>query len=288
MNDWRERIGHGEERRDRIEAGLVARWAAMLDVEVSPEVVPQAIHWCVCVPDTPTSKLGPDGHPGRDITSFLPPVAQPRRMWASSSVDFVRPLRLGEDIRRRSVVTNIVEKTGASGTLVFVDATHETHGEDGLAIREVQTIVYRDPAKVSAQPPLAPSDSRLFTAFGWDTGRVLVPSETMLFRFSALTFNSHRIHYDLPYATGIEGYRGLVVQGPLTATLLIDLARREFGDQALTHFAFRGLSPAICGEALRLVLRRSDREVEFGAFAAEGRPIMSAMGTLSDRVALSR
>lgn len=138
MNDWREWIGHEEERRDRIEAGLVARWAAMLDVEVSPEVVPQAIHWCVGVPDTPTSKLGPDGHPGRDITSFRPPVAQPRRMWASSSVDFVRPLRLGEDIRRRSAVTNIVEKTGASGTLVFVDAAHETHGADGLAIHRAK------------------------------------------------------------------------------------------------------------------------------------------------------
>ncbi len=288
MNDWREWIGHWEERRDRIDEGLVARWAATLDFEVLPGVVPQAVHWCVCAPDTPTSILGPDGHPRTDNTGFLPPVTQPRRMWASSSVDFLRPLRLGEDIRRRSAVTNIVEKTGASGTLVFVDVTQETHGAAGLAIREVQTIVYRDPAPLSAQPPNAPSDSRRFAAFGWDAGRVLVPSETMLFRFSALTFNSHRIHYDLPYATGVEGYRGLVVQGPLTATLLIDLARREFGDQALAHFAFRGLSPATCGEALHLVLRRSDREVELGAFSAEGRPIMNAMGTLSDRAALSK
>jgi 3-methylfumaryl-CoA hydratase len=115
-----------------------------------------------------------------------------------------------------------------------------------------------------------------FELSGWDAHRVLVPSQPLLFRYSALTFNSHRIHYDLPYATQEEGYRGLVVHGPLTATLLLDLARRHFGDNALTHFAFRGTSPAVAGEALHLVLRDKIDGIELGAFAADGRQVMAA------------
>lgn len=114
----------------------------------------------------------------------------------------------------------------------------------------------------------------------WQARRDLVPSEPLLFRFSALTFNSHRIHYDLPYATQEEGYRGLVVHGPLTATLLLDLARRELGDNALKSFAFRGMSPGICGEMLHLVLQQNGAALELGAFAADGRQVMGASATI--------
>jgi 3-methylfumaryl-CoA hydratase len=115
-----------------------------------------------------------------------------------------------------------------------------------------------------------------FDPSGWDACRTLVPTEPLLFRYSALTFNSHRIHYDLPYAMGEEGYRGLIVHGPLTATLLLDLARRELGDNMLKTFAFRGLTPGVCGEELHLVMRGSGDAIELGAFASDGRHVMSA------------
>ncbi|MEY3832639.1 MAG: hypothetical protein RLZZ130_117, partial [Pseudomonadota bacterium] len=173
-------------------------------------------------------------------------------------------------------ISSISEKSGNSGQLVFVDVAHETSTENGLAVREVQSIVYRE--AVGLETPLSPrvESACSFDANGWDSQRVVVPNEPLLFRFSALTFNSHRIHYDLPYARDEERYRGLVVHGPLTASLLLDLARRALGDNALASFAFRGLSPAICGEALHLVMRGSCNDIEMAAFTGDGRQIMAA------------
>jgi len=200
-------------------------------------------------------------------------------MWASSKVEFVAPLREGQAIERASRVQAITEKSGGSGSLVFVDIAHQTFGDGTLAVREVQTLVYRDPPPPGSPPSPPPLGDGRFDAAAWDTVRTAVPNEALLFRYSALTFNSHRIHYDLPYATREEGYRGLVVHGPLTATLLLDLARRELGDNALASFAFRGLSPAICGEDLNLAMRGSDAGWELGAFAGDGRQVMSASAT---------
>ena len=279
MSDYAAWIGREEHRADRIDPGLVARWLATLDRAATADgTVPQALHWCLCTPDAATAQLAPDGHPARDDgpDSFLPPVPLPRRMWASSKVEFLRPLCVGEAASRRSRVVSVADKQGGSGQLVFVEIEHETSGETGLAVREVQSLVYREPAAAGAAPSPQPLGSGQFDAAGWDAHRVTAPSEPLLFRFSALTFNSHRIHYDLPYATGEEGYRGLVVHGPLMATLLLDLARRELGDHALSKFAFRGLSPAICGEALHLVMRGKGAEIELGAFAGDGRQVMSA------------
>lgn len=132
--------------------------------------------------------------------------------------------------------------------MVFVDVAHETHGDNGLAVSEVQSIVYKEPVPAGSPPVPAPLGEGYFDPSEWQAHRLLTPCEPLLFRFSALTFNSHRIHYDLPYATAEEGYRGLVVHGPLTATLLLDLAAREFGDNAMKRFAFRGNSPGMCGE----------------------------------------
>ncbi len=279
MSVWDSWIGREETRADRVDAGLVARWLATLDREPAEgETVPQGFHWCLCTPDAPTAMLGPDGHPRRDdsAASFLPPLPQPRRMWASSKVEFFGPLRVGQSVTRISRVEKITEKSGGSGALVFIDVAHETSGDDTLALREDQTLVYRDaPLPGSAPVPLPPIGAR-FDLSAWDAVREVVPTETLLFRYSALTFNSHRIHYDAPYAREQEGYRGLVVHGPLTATLLLDLARRELGDNALRRFAFRGLSPAICGEALNLALRRAGEGLELGAFASDGSAVMSA------------
>lgn len=283
MSEWNDWIGRTETRMDRVDPGMVTRWLATLD-RAAPvdESVPQGLHWCLCLPDAPTAALGPDGHPRRDDSpdSFLPPVPLPRRMWASSKVEFHAPLRPDDSVTRTSRVASITDKQGGSGRLVFVEVEHDTLTASGLAVREVQSIVYRDAAAPGTPPAPPPLGEGQFDPAPWDAHRALTPAEPLLLRFSALTFNSHRIHYDLPYATAEEGYRGLVVHGPLTATLLLDLAQRELGDNALKSFAFRGLSPAICGEMLHLVLRSKNGAAELGAFAADGRHVMSASAAL--------
>ena len=279
MPDWAEWTGRSEERHDRVDPAAVSRWLATFDrAAPADSTVPQAYHWCLGLPDAPSAALGEDGHPRRDDTaaSFLPPVPLPRRMWASSKVEFIAPLLVGESVTRTSKVAAITEKSGGSGQLVFVDIAHETSSERRLAVREVQSLVYRDaaaPGTPAAPPPLGEGE---FDPGEWPVHRVVTPTEPLLLRYSALTFNSHRIHYDLPYAKGAENYRGLVVHGPLTASLLLDLASRELGDNALKTFTFRGLSPAICGEALHLVMRSNDGGWDLGAFAADGRQVMSA------------
>lgn len=279
MSEWASWIGREERRGDRIDAGLNARWLATFDRTAPIDgSVPQGLHWCLCPPDAPTATLGPDGHPRRDDSpdSFLPPVPLPRRMWASSKLEFFAPLQPGEAVERLSRILSVTEKSGGSGRLVFVEVQHETSSAKRVAVREVQSLVYREAAALGSPPaPPLPGEGA-FDPSEWSAHRAMTPSEPLLFRYSALTFNSHRIHYDLPYAMGEENYRGLVVHGPLTATLLLDLARRELGDNVLKTFAFRGLSPAICGEILHLVLRSKDAGWELGAFAADGRQVMSA------------
>ena len=279
---WEAWIGRSERRAERADSSLAMRWRATLDRQAPVgNTMPQGFHWCLCTPDAPTSRLGPDGHPRRDNSpdSFLPPVPLPRRMWASSKVAFLEPLQLSVPVERLSTITEIREKNGASGTLVFVDIAHETRCEGELAVHEVQTVVYRDDAPAGSAPvPPVPGDAA-FDPSPWQAHRMIVPDERLLFRYSALTFNSHRIHYDLAYATQEEGYRGLVVHGPLTATLLLDLAQAELGDNALKSFAFRGLSPAICGEALHLVMRGEGDAMDLAAFASDGRQVMAASAT---------
>jgi len=279
MSEWDAWIGREELRQDRIDESAVARWLATLDRKAPADgSVPQAYHWCLCVPGAPTAALGTDGHPLRDESpvSFLPPVPLPRRMWAASKVAFLAPLRPGQVITRNSRVVSVTEKRGGSGLLVFAEVAHQTSAGGALAVREQQTIVFREAAPAGTIPAPPPLGDGLFDPSGWDAHRVLLPSQPLLFRYSALTFNSHRIHYDLPYATQEEGYRGLVVHGPLTATLLLDLAQRHFGDNALTHFDFRGTSPAIAGEKMHLVMRAKAECIELGAFAADGRQVMAA------------
>lgn len=282
MGAWDTWIGRLEDRQDHIDPALVWRWLATLNRDgLSDDLVPQGLHWCLCTPETATAALGPDGHPLRDAgpNSFLPPVPLPRRMWASSKVEFLTPLHVGEAVSRRSTIRSITEKSGGSGSLVFVEVEHLTEGAKGAAIREEQTIVYREAAAPDTplMPPL-PAETA-FNPAEWMTHRTVLPSEPMLFRYSALTFNSHRIHYDLPYARDLERYRGLVVHGPLMATLLLDLASQIWGSNLLSSFAFRGLSPAICGELLHLVIRENGEAIELGAFADDGRAVMAATGT---------
>lgn len=283
MSAWQSWIGRTQQSHDRVDAGLCARWLATLDREGPADgTIPQGLHWCLCVPDSATSALGLDGHPLRDESAegFLPPVPLPRRMWASSKVEFARPMLIGAGVSRKSTIVSVSEKTGSSGHLVFVDIGHETSCDGEVAVRETQTVVYR--AALAAGAPIVPppAANAHLDLSDWRTSKMVVPSETLLFRFSALTFNSHRIHYDLPYATRVEGYRGLVVHGPLTATLLLDLAQAELGDNALKSFSFRGLSPAICGEPLHLAMRGAEQAMELAAFAGDGRQVMAARASV--------
>jgi 3-methylfumaryl-CoA hydratase len=282
MSEWDSWIGREERRHDRISAALVVRWCAALDrTTPAGDEVPQGLHWCLCIPDAPTNALGEDGHPCRDESpsGFLPPVPLPRRMWAGSSVEFISPIALNDPIERISRVASITAKPGASGALVFVEVAHETLADGALAVREVQSLVYREasPAGAVLVPP--PPKDATFDQSTWDSTRTLIPNEAVLFRYSALTFNSHRIHYDLPYARDVEGYRALVVHGPLIASLLLDLVRRELGELALASFSFRAVSPAMCGEPLNLAMRREDGGLVLAAFAQDGRQLMSAEAT---------
>ena len=248
MSNWADWIGKSETRHDVITPGLLHRFCATIDQPVTDDI-PQGLHWCLGLPDTPTAQLAEDGHPAKG--GFLPPIPLPRRMWASSEVSFEHPLQLGDAISRVSTVASIEEKSGKSGDLVFVAVDHETRVGDRVAVRERQNIVYREPATTTI--PVSAASNDIPDLQDWDWQQKIVPSEQLLFRYSALTFNSHRIHYDRPYAMQEEGYPGLVVQGPLMATLLLNLAARELGANRLSRFSFRGQAPAFANAAIYLV-----------------------------------
>lgn len=271
MGQWDAWIGRTQEQSDVLTPALLQRFRATIDSRKTSEVAPQGIHWCLCLPETATDELGPDGHPKRG--DFMPPVPLPRRMWASSNVRFHVPLTSGIAISRRSTISNIAEKHGASGPLVFVTIDHETWAEGVLAVSERQSVVYRDAPTAAAT--MTPNEGTVNLS-AWPIYRSIIPSAPLLFRYSALTFNSHRIHYDQTYATSVEGYKGLVVHGPLIATMLLDLAAHEFGQNALSQFSMRAVSAAFTGEPLHLVVSVDGRVVSLAALANDGRTIMSA------------
>lgn len=284
MNDYEGWIGREQRQADRLDAGLAGRFLATFDLaRPGTAAMPQGIHFCLCAPDVPTRLLGDDGHPHRQESrvGFLPPVPLSRRMWAGSSIAFHRPILIGDAIERISRIAAITEKPGATGLLIFVEIDHATHAGGALAVEERQTLVFREaaPAGAPLSPPEAPA--RTFDHAGWDAHRAVFPDARLLFRYSALTFNTHRIHYDLPYAQGEERYRGLVVHGPLTASLLLQLASAQFGDNRLARFTFRGLGPAIAGEPLHLVMRGAGDALELAAFAGDGRQVVKAEAVLA-------
>jgi len=218
---------------------MLAAMAATLGVKV-PEILPPLWHWTLFQEWLPPEGLGPDGHPRRG--GFLPALPElGRRMWAGGRVRFLCPLRAGDAVTRMSTVTSIDEKIGRSGRLVFVTVHHTISGPSGPAISEDQDLVYRGPDG----PAVAPGEA-MPNALYRPRGEVC-PDPVLLFRYSALTGNGHRIHYDMDYARTVEGYPGLVVHGPLQATLLAGLLRHPPG-----RFHYRGRRPAFHGEVLRL------------------------------------
>lgn len=271
MGHWDAWLGRTLEQSDALTSGLLQRFRATIDSDATGAIAPQGIHWCLCLPETGTAELGEDGHPKRG--DFMPPIPLPRRMWAASKVDFIAPIQINSGIKRISKIAAISEKSGAAGDLIFVDIEHETHAAGSLAIKERQTVVYREASTELAAP--APEAINIDWT-EWHFHREIVPTETLLFRYSALTFNSHRIHYDQPYATGAEGYRGPVVHGPLIATLMLDLVAREFGPNVLKRFTMRARSPAFSGEPLHLVGKADGSLVILATMGSDGRTVMSA------------
>lgn len=261
---------------DDITAFPLRALAATLDREAPGDAVPPLWHWLYFLPVAPLAQVGPDGHPRRG--GFLPPVELPRRMWAGARLTFHAPLRAGHEAARTSTIANIEDKTGRSGHLVFVTVQHRYESGGTLCIEEEHDIVYRDapqPGASAPKPAPAPQDET------WS--RTLTADPVMLFRYSALTFNGHRIHYDFPYVTQEEGYPGLVVHGPLIATLLMDLVHRERPDATVETFAFRAVRPTICGNALTLCGKPSadGRTVELWARDHDGYLTMQATATLA-------
>jgi 3-methylfumaryl-CoA hydratase len=278
MSNVQSWVGLSEQAKDRVSEGHLAQYQATFDRAYDGTApCPQSIHWTLCPPAAQTAKLRADGHLAPEAGGLIPPGAPPRRMWASSKLSFHAPIHLGAAIERRSSIRTVSQKEGRTGPLIFVDIAHEWMSDTALAVSEVQTVVYRQPESQKASAPVA------FTAFAADADldRVIVPNEALLFRYSALTFNSHRIHYDRNYAMREEGYDDLVVQGPLTASLLIDLVSQRFGHNAIRTFEFRGVSPAFANQPLRLAGRCEGRNIHLTA-EAQDRQVMSARATLFD------
>jgi 3-methylfumaryl-CoA hydratase len=272
-------IGRCEEIADTLVPTPVAALAATLDRDEPPprhgDTLPPLAHWLYFLPLHRQSELGPDGHAKRG--GFLPPVALPRRMWAGGRLAFLRPLRIGSAVSRRSTIVDVRHKTGRSGDLVFVLVRHEIRDGDGLALTEEHDIVYRDALQRGA---VAPAGVRPATGATWQ--REIVADDVLLFRYSALTFNGHRIHYDRRYVTEVEGYPGLVVHGPLQATLLLDLVRRQLPAAVIARFDFRAVRPVFDGAPFRICGRmRGDRDIGLWVEDAEGYLAMEGTATLA-------
>jgi 3-methylfumaryl-CoA hydratase len=273
LKDW---VGRSMETSARIEPRPVAQMEATLDHEVPPakdgDALPYLYHTMFFNPVARWSEIGPDGHPARG--GFLPPVPLPRRMFAGARLAFHRPLRVGETVTRRTEIGSVEVKEGRSGTLVFLLLKHRLSGAEGLALEEEHDIVYRGVAGAAvAKAEPAPA--------GTQWRREIRPDPVLLFRYSALTFNGHRIHYDRPYVTEVEHYPGLIVHGPLIATLLVDLVRRELPEARLASFAYRAMSPLFDIAPFTVNGAREGRELRLWAANPEGGLAMRATATLA-------
>jgi len=244
LKSW---IGKTETTSDLVTAHQAQLLAATLDRDSNlkdGDPLPPLWHWIYFLSPSRLGELGRDGHP--KLGGFIPPVALPRRMWAGGRFEFAEPVLLGEELAKQSTIKDVALKDGRTGKLCFVTVRHKFSGTDnGLRMAEEHDVVYReDPTRGSAppEPPLPPQ--------GGEWVRTITPSPIMLFRYSALTFNGHRIHYDIDYCREVEGYPGLVFHGPLAATLLAGMAVEHADGRPLKHFSFRALAPLFGNDPL--------------------------------------
>ncbi|MBV9561828.1 MAG: MaoC family dehydratase N-terminal domain-containing protein [Bradyrhizobium sp.] len=276
LDHLRQWIGRSTEASDIVTAQLVKGLRATLFQEIGEpktgDDAPFTVHWCLAQPVYPMSQLGPDGHPTRG--GFLPPVPLPRRMWAGGELQFLDPLRVGDEAKRVSRIADVTLKTGSTGALCFVSVEHEVTTLRGLAIRERQDIVYRDaggPAAAPPKPAPPPPAAR--------HRETHVADPVLLFRYSALTFNGHRIHYDRDYVTKVEGYPGLIFHGPLQAALIVELAAKLRGGTVPKSFAYRGVQPLFEGSEFSVNANDNGETMELWTANAQDQPTMKGTAT---------
>ena len=275
LDHLRQWIGRTDQASDIVTAQLVKGLRATLFMEIGApkpgDAAPFTTHWCLAQPVYPMSELGPDGHPTRG--GFLPPVPLPRRMWAGGELEFFEPLRVGDEATRISRISDVTMKTGSTGVLCFVSVEHVVTTSRGTAIRERQDIVYRDisttpaPAKPPPPPPVAQHRESHMA------------DPVLLFRYSALTFNGHRIHYDRDYVTKVEGYPGLIFHGPMQAAFIVELAAKLHRGTAPRKFVYRGVQPLFEGSEFSVNASDTDGGMELWTANSAGQPTMKGTAT---------
>jgi 3-methylfumaryl-CoA hydratase len=271
LDHLRQWIGRTSEARDIVTAQLAKGLRATLFQEIGEpkpgDAAPWTAHWCLAQPVFPMSQLSQDGHPTRG--GFLPPVPLPRRMWAGGELEFFAPLRVGDEMTRTSRIADVTMKTGSTGVLCFVSVDHLITTPRGTAVRERQDIVYRDistaPSSAPAKPAAPPVAQHRESHFA---------DPVLLFRYSALTFNGHRIHYDRDYVTRVEGYPGLVFHGPLQAAFIVELAARLHGGTAPKKFSYRGLQPLFEGSEFSINANDTKAGMDLWTANSAGQPTM--------------
>jgi 3-methylfumaryl-CoA hydratase len=277
LDHLRQWIGRTTEASDIVTAQLVKGLRATLFQEIGEpkpgDAAPFTVHWCLAPPVFPMSQLSQDGHPTRG--GFLPPVPLPRRMWAGGQLEFFDTLRVGDQSTRSSRIADVTMKTGSSGVLCFVSVEHEVTTPRGIAIRERQDIVYRDASSgqpaPQAKPAAAPPPAQHRESHMADP--------VLLFRYSALTFNGHRIHYDRDYVTNVEGYPGLIFHGPLQASFIVELAARLRGGKPPGNISYRGLQPLFEGSEFSINANETSGGMELWTANAAGQPTMKGTAT---------
>ena len=277
LDHLREWIGKTTEASDSVTAQRVKGLRATLFQEIGEpktgDAAPWTTHWCLGQPVFPMSMLGPDGHPTRG--GFLPPVPLPRRMWAGGELVFLDSLRVDDEVLRTSRIADVTMKTGSTGALCFVAVEHTIATTRGTAIRERQDIVYRD--ITAAQPAASGKPAPPPPAAKHRESHMADP--VLLFRYSALTFNGHRIHYDRDYVTKVEGYPGLVFHGPLQAALIVELAANLHGGAAPTKFTYRGVQPLFEGSEFSVNANEAGEGLELWTANSSGQPTMKGTAT---------
>jgi 3-methylfumaryl-CoA hydratase len=277
IDHLRQWIGRTQQAQDIVTAHLVKGLRATLFQDIGDpkpgDAAPFTAHWCLAQPVFPMSELGPDGHPTRG--GFLPPVPLPRRMWAGGELQFFDALRVGDEMTRSSRISDVTMKGGSTGVLCFVSVDHTITSPRGIAIRERHDIVYRDhptaQAAVPAKPAAAPPSAQVSESHMADP--------VLLFRYSALTFNGHRIHYDRDYVTKVEGYPGLIFHGPLQAAFIVELAARLHGGVAPKKFSYRGLQPLFEGSEFSVNASDTGAGIELWTANSAGQPTMKGTAT---------
>lgn len=277
-------IGREETRTDVVDARLAATLEATLEAKRHfpgrAGALPASLHWCLFQPIVATGELDVDGHPTRG--GFLPPVPLPRRMWAGGRLETRDRFEVGDTVERRSRIADVRLTDGASGTLCFVTVDHELRSPRGVVLRDRQDIVYRaTPSGAGAAPEVGRSDASArppTVASPRAHHRSIETGVALLFRYSALMFNAHRIHYDLRHATETEGYAGLVVQGPLQATFLLEFAADVAG-RVPKVFDYRGVRPLIAGPPMRLEAEETAEGLALRVVDAGGATTMKATAT---------